>query len=68
MHHQAAGEGATIVVSASMPMRDLEWFAEPEDLVPRVLANRGANGIDGIVSTALGVAPRWRLTEELVAA
>ncbi len=56
LHHQAAEEGATIVVSASMPMRDLEWFAEPEDLAPRVLANRGANGIDGVISTALGVA------------
>jgi 2-succinyl-5-enolpyruvyl-6-hydroxy-3-cyclohexene-1-carboxylate synthase len=56
VHHQAAGEGATIVASASMPIRDLEWFAEPEAVAPRVLANRGANGIDGVVSTALGVA------------
>ncbi len=56
VHHQAAGEGATIVTSASMPIRDLEWFAEPEAVAPRVLANRGANGIDGVVSTALGVA------------
>ena len=48
--------GATIVVSASMPIRDLEWFAAAEAVPPRVLANRGANGIDGVVSTALGVA------------
>jgi 2-succinyl-5-enolpyruvyl-6-hydroxy-3-cyclohexene-1-carboxylate synthase len=55
VYRQAASEGATIVVSASMPIRDLEWFAEPEAHAPRVLANRGANGIDGVVSTALGV-------------
>jgi 2-succinyl-5-enolpyruvyl-6-hydroxy-3-cyclohexene-1-carboxylate synthase len=52
----AANHDLTIVVSASMPMRDLEWFAPALPTAPRVLANRGANGIDGVVSTALGVA------------
>ena len=56
VHHHAAARDATVVVSASMPIRDLEWFATPEQTPPRVLANRGANGIDGVVSTALGVA------------
>jgi 2-succinyl-5-enolpyruvyl-6-hydroxy-3-cyclohexene-1-carboxylate synthase len=45
----------TIVVSSSMPVREVEWWSQPSDGV-RVLANRGANGIDGTLSTALGVA------------
>jgi 2-succinyl-5-enolpyruvyl-6-hydroxy-3-cyclohexene-1-carboxylate synthase len=56
LYAHAAAREATIVVSASMPIRDLEWYGEPQGSPPRVLANRGANGIDGVVSTALGVA------------
>ena len=56
VHRYAAETGATLVVSASMPIRDLEWYAEAQSSPPRVLANRGVNGIDGVVSTALGVA------------
>jgi len=56
VHRYAAETGATLVVAASMPIRDLEWYAEAHPMAPRVLSNRGVNGIDGVVSTALGVA------------
>lgn len=52
----APSEGI-VYVGSSMPIRDVDTFAEPRSDI-RVLANRGANGIDGTISSALGSALR----------
>jgi 2-succinyl-5-enolpyruvyl-6-hydroxy-3-cyclohexene-1-carboxylate synthase len=49
-------DGATLFVSNSMAVRDLDGFLPVSTKRLRVLANKGANGIDGIVSSALGAA------------
>jgi 2-succinyl-5-enolpyruvyl-6-hydroxy-3-cyclohexene-1-carboxylate synthase len=47
---------ATLFVASSMPVRDVEAYTTIRDDAPRVLCNRGANGIDGTVSSAFGAA------------
>ena len=62
--------GATVFVASSMPVRDLESFLPSTERPLRFLANRGANGIDGLVSSGLGAAaaaggPAFVLTGDL---
>lgn len=48
--------GANLVVGNSMPIRNVDTFYHDSNKELRIFANRGANGIDGTVSTALGIA------------
>ena len=46
----------TVFTASSMPVRDVESFWPVCDAPPRVLAHRGANGIDGTLAAAFGAA------------
>lgn len=48
--------GTSIFVANSMPARDVEYVWPPGERALRPFCNRGANGIDGTLSTALGMA------------
>jgi len=49
-------KGAPLFIANSMPIRDVENFWKPGNRRIRPYFNRGANGIDGTLSTALGMA------------
>ncbi len=49
-------EGTPVFVASSMPVRDAEYFWPANNRGFRFYFNRGANGIDGTLSTALGIA------------
>jgi 2-succinyl-5-enolpyruvyl-6-hydroxy-3-cyclohexene-1-carboxylate synthase len=58
---ESARAGQIIVASSSMPIRDLEWYSRIGKGVT-VLSNRGANGIDGVLATAIGAAATTKKT------
>jgi 2-succinyl-5-enolpyruvyl-6-hydroxy-3-cyclohexene-1-carboxylate synthase len=58
--HRALGEahrdGDLVYTASSMPIRDQEAFLAPDETDALFLSNRGANGIDGLVSSGIGAA------------
>jgi 2-succinyl-5-enolpyruvyl-6-hydroxy-3-cyclohexene-1-carboxylate synthase len=66
----ALGDGDLVYTASSMPIRDQEAFMAGGDAEVFFLANRGANGIDGLISSGIGAAvatgrPTWIITGDL---
>ncbi|MCL1593174.1 MAG: 2-succinyl-5-enolpyruvyl-6-hydroxy-3-cyclohexene-1-carboxylic-acid synthase [Actinomycetia bacterium] len=57
--------GTNLVVASSRPIRDVDAYAQPRSDI-RILANRGVNGIDGLIATGLGVALSGQPTALLI--
>ena len=53
---QIHGDGDLVYTASSMPIRDQEAFLSPGETDALFLCNRGANGIDGLVSSGIGAA------------
>lgn len=63
-------EGSDLISGSSMPIRDLDTYFRKTERDIALFSNRGANGIDGVVSTALGIQiarrrPAWLLIGDL---
>jgi 2-succinyl-5-enolpyruvyl-6-hydroxy-3-cyclohexene-1-carboxylate synthase len=70
---RAYGEGERVLIGSSMPIRDAEAFVAGGPLAVTIHSNRGANGIDGLVSTGAGIAtaagaPTWIVLGDLALA
>ena len=66
---QVLPSNTPLFISNSMPVRDMEYFWQLNDRTYQIHVNRGANGIDGCLSTAIGIAhqnqPSVMLTGDL---
>jgi 2-succinyl-5-enolpyruvyl-6-hydroxy-3-cyclohexene-1-carboxylate synthase len=59
-------EKSTLVVGNSMPVRDCDTFFWGNETRIRTFGNRGASGIDGVISTALGISAARESGEQVV--
>jgi 2-succinyl-5-enolpyruvyl-6-hydroxy-3-cyclohexene-1-carboxylate synthase len=59
-------DGDLVYTASSMPIRDQEAFLPASDVDARFLCNRGANGIDGLVSSGIGAAAASGLPTTIV--
>ncbi len=62
----ALPEGSALVLGNSLPIRDVDRWVAPSDKLIRVFAQRGVSGIDGLVSSAAGVASKERTATTLL--
>jgi 2-succinyl-5-enolpyruvyl-6-hydroxy-3-cyclohexene-1-carboxylate synthase len=64
------GDGERVLIGSSMPIRDAEAFVPGGSAAVTIHSNRGANGIDGLISTGTGIAlatdaPTWIVLGDL---